>query len=274
MQKQIPFQLRMDQNLTELNPVLTGEARNYDSDGETLLETRENCLLHYIRCGKGELHYKGQTYPLRSGQIIVLPQGATARFHPLPGTHWALRWVAFNGTLAHRFAELPPVIDAPAGTFETLCDLNDTSKYQLAYRLASELFFLYSVLLPPPKQKVLTDTVDWILDYVKKNYMNPITVAAIAADLGLDPDYLTRKFKKKTNMNIQSYILQTRLTNAKRYLIMGYSVKEVASMCGFNDASGFCRAFKKYENSNQSPSHWQARMIELHRLRKSGAQQP
>ena len=260
----------MNQNLTELNPVLCGEAVNdgNNPNSGTQLDTLENCLIHYIRCGKGQLHYKGQTYPVRSGQLIIMPQGVTARFYPLPGSRWALRWVAFTGTLAHRFSELPPVVEAPAGTFERLCVLDSMDIYRLAYALASELFFLYSALLQPPKQKPMIDTVEWILDYVKKNYMNPITVAGIAKELGLDPDYLTRKFKKKVNMNIQSYILQTRLTNAKRYLTMGLSVKETAAMCGFSDPSGFCRAFKKYGSDHDSPTQWQEKIVALHRQRR------
>lgn len=267
MKRQTPFQLRMNQNLTDINPVIAGESLTFAEDGPpNLMETYENYMIHYIRCGRGTLHYKGQTQPLHAGQLLILPPGVSARFHPLPNSRWALRWVAFSGVLAHRFSELPPVIDAPPGTFAGLCDLNGNTE-MLAYKLASEVFFLYANLLKPQKQRLIIDSVEWIMDYVKKNYMNPITVAGIAEELGLDPDYLTRKFKKKANMNIQSYILQTRMTNAKQYLVLGYSVKEAAALCGFSDASGFCRAFKKYEFEHRSPSQWQKYVIAIHQKR-------
>jgi len=264
------FQLRMNQGLTELNPVIAGEAMTYCPETtDNLTNTFENYMIHYVRCGRGKLHFKGQTYDLHTGQIFILAPGTAFRIHALPGTRWALRWTAFTGTLSYRFSELPPVIDAPPGTFERLCDLNG-SPDMLAFRLASELFFLYASLLKPQKQKPMTDTVEWIMDYVKKNYMNPITVGAIAEKLGLDPDYLTRKFKKKANTNIQDYILQTRMSNARRYLTLGYSVKETAALCGFSDASGFCRTFKKYDSNSRSPSQWQEYIVEFHRKRKNG----
>lgn len=267
MKRQTPFQLRMNQNLTDLNPVIAGESLTFAEDVPPgFVETHENYMIHYIRCGHGMLHYKGQHFSLRPGQLIILPPGNSARFHPLPGTRWALRWVAFSGALAHRFSELPPVIDAPPGTFNRLCDLNNNTD-MLAYDLASEVFFLYAKFLKPEKQKPMIDTQEWIMDYIKKNYMKPITVAGIAEELGLDPDYLTRKFKKKANMNIQSYILQTRMTNARQYLVRGYSVKEAAALCGFSDASGFCRAFKKYGPDHRSPSQWQKYVIAIHQER-------
>ena len=272
MKRQTPFQLRMNQNLTDLNPVIAGEGLTIAGDSlPPVIETYENYMIHYIRCGKGQLHYNGKTYPLHAGQLLILPPGSSARLYPLPGTYWALRWVAFSGALAHRFSELPPVVDAPPGTFAALCDLNGNPD-MLAYDLASEVFFLYARLLKPQKQKPMTDAVEWIMDYVKKNYMNPISVSAIAKELALAPDYLTRKFKKKANQNIQNYILQTRMTNAKEYLVRGYSVKEAATLCGFSDASGFCRAFKKYEVEHRSPSQWQNYVIAIHKQRTGKAE--
>lgn len=272
MEPQIPFQLRMNQNLSDLNPVIAGECLTIaDHSDVGTIATYENYMIHYVRCGEGIFQYQDQTQRIHAGQLLILPPGTSFRFYPLPGTQWALRWVAFTGALAHRFGELPPIVDAPFGTFLTLCDLNGNTD-MLPYKLASELFFLYSQLLKPQNQRPLTDTTEWITDYVKKNYMHPISVAGIAKTLGLDPDYLTRKFRKKTNMSVQQYILQTRVTNARQLLLLGHSVKEAAMMCGFNNASGFCQIFKKYNPEHQSPTQWQKHIMEIHRKRKLSAE--
>ena len=267
--RQAPFQLRVNSSLTELDPILAGEAMSYcEETASQFSATNETYLLHFVRCGRGLLHFKGQDYPVHAGQIFLLPPGVSFCIHALPSTRWSLRWVAFTGTLASRFSELPVVFDAPPGTFERLCDLNrDTD--MLGFHLASELYFLYAKLIRPSKMKPMTDTVEWVKEYIKHNYPKPISVATIATEMGLDPDYLTRKFKKKVNINIQSYILQTRISNAKRYLILGYSIKETATLCGFNDASSFSRSFKKYEGQHFTPSQWQNYITEFHRTRKS-----
>ena len=272
MEAAVPFQLRFNQNLTDLNPVLAGEGLTHgDNPRWKDVDTQETYMIHYVRCGRGVLHYDGQTYYPHAGQLIVMPSGSQFCFYPEENGRWALRWVGFTGSLAHRFSELPPVVDAPPGTFLNLCDLNDPNGI-LPCRLASELFFLYSTLLKSQKQKPMVDTAEWVKDYVKKNYMHSISVATLAEELGLDPDYLTRKFKKKTNLNIQDYIMMTRMSNAKRYLTLGYSVKETAAMCGFSDASGFCQAFKKNDVEHRSPTQYQKFIIDFHHKRTGSAE--
>lgn len=267
MKEQLPFQLRMNQNLTDLNPVVVGEGRHHNNYYTGPVVAGESYMIHYVRCGSGEYLHNGTAYPFHAGQLIISKPGDIAKFHSGENGHWALRWISFNGSLAHRFSELPPVVDAPPGTFENLCDLNSTG-YLLEYKLSSELLFLYSTLLPPQKQKIMTDPVEWVKEYVAKNYMNHISVVDLAKQVGLDADYLTRKFKKQVNLNIQSYIIQTRITNSRTFLAQGYSVKETAAMCGFNEVSSFSRAFQKFDASHRSPSNWQHFYIEFHRKRK------
>ena len=268
MTRQSPFQIRLNENLSDLNPVVAGEGTFCPGDEFNTL-TAEAYMIHYVRCGSGIYHYKGTDHVFRSGQLIISRPGDVAQFAPGQEAFWALRWVGFNGTLAHRFSELPVIVDAPPGTFEALCNLNEPNG-MLEYKLASELMFLYSTLLTPQKQRVVTDPVEWVKEYVEKNYMKNISVLELAKAVGLDPDYLTRKFKKTYNLNIQSYILQTRVTYSRKFLSEGWSVKEVSAMCGFSEPSSFSRAFKKYDASHRTPSHWQAFYSEFHRRRRSG----
>lgn len=267
MSKTTPFQLRLNKNLSDLNPVVVGEGSFAPGDNFNIL-VAEAYMIHYVRCGSGIYHHKGKDYHFHSGQLIISRPGDVAQFGPAQADRWALRWVGFNGTLAHRFSELPVIVDAPAGTFEALCSLTEMGD-MLEYKLSSELLFLYSTLLTPQKQRVMTDPVEWVKEYVEKNYMKSIAIPELAKAVGLDPDYLTRKFKRKYNLNIQSYILQTRVSYSRKFLAEGWSVKEVAAMCGFSDPSSFSRAFKKYDASHRTPSHWQTFYTEFHRKRKS-----
>lgn len=106
------------------------------------------------------------------------------------------------------------------------------------------------------RKRVTTDYVKWIMDYIQQSYMHPITVSGIAEQLGLDVSYISRKIKRSTNLTIQGYILQTRITSSMRYLELGYSIKETAALCGFHDTSSFCKTFKKYNTEGRSPSQW------------------
>lgn len=257
----VNFQLRLDQELRDINPLLAGECC-LQKGQRSYLPPAEYYLIHYVRCGSGTLRIKGRSYNVRSGQIFLILPGEAASFQASFKDPWALRWVGFNGALAHRFAELDPVSDAPEGTFLQICSLKDPGVI-LEYKLAAEILFLQAMLLKPQKQKIRTDYSQWIMEYVQEFYMNPISVAGLAAELGLDSSYLSRKFRLDTNMTIQNYIMQTRVTSAKHYLVQGYSVKETAGLCGFNDPSGFCKTFKKYDEEQRSPARWQQIMLKF-----------
>ena len=65
----------------------------------------------------------------------------------------------------------------------------------------------------------------------------------------LSPFYFTRVFTKETGMTPYQYLLSTRISAAKFLLkSTSVSIKEIACRCGFTSSSGFCTAFKKWEN--------------------------
>jgi len=255
------YQLRMNQSLRDLNPILAGESSCTPGQIQGPVSW-EHPLIHYVLSGKGVYYIRGEKHPVHAGQIFITMPGDVVSYQADQNDPWRYRWVGFNGCLADRFSELPPVVTAPEGTMENLCDLMEHDSI-LEYRLASELFFLYSKLLKPQKHIITSDCVKWIMDHVQASYMNPISVSDLASQLGMDRCYLTKKFKKRTNYSIQGYILHVRLTRAAKYLEEGFSVKETADMCGFNDVSSFCKSWTKYEESHQSPAAWQKFIREI-----------
>ena len=58
--------------------------------------------------------------------------------------------------------------------------------------------------------------------------------------------------------SIQDYLLSVRVFNAKLYLNKGYSVKEAALMCGFNDPNNFTKLFKK--KTGYTPTQWKNKL--------------
>ena len=60
--------------------------------------------------------------------------------------------------------------------------------------------------------------------------------------------YLTRVFKEQFGLSVTSYLVQLRLTQAKRLLrFTDWSMEAVAAECGLHDANYFARLFKKIE---------------------------
>ena len=68
----------------------------------------------------------------------------------------------------------------------------------------------------------------------------------IAKHVYLNPDYLTRIFKKETGMSISDYMQQCRLNYAKQLLTeTNYTVSEIAVTVGYSNISYFSTIFKK-----------------------------
>ena len=72
-----------------------------------------------------------------------------------------------------------------------------------------------------------------------------LTVAAIAAEAGVTPDYLSRQFRTITGVGVQEYLRRCRFARAADMLVSGASVSDTAKSVGFASLSHFSREFKK-----------------------------
>ena len=249
------YQYLLKQNLRELNPITVGEAE-CPPHQEIVLDMRTSSVLHYIRRGRGKLCLNGQVYDVGPGQFFLVMIGEHATCIADPDDPWEYQWIGFTGVLSHDFAQLPPVFSLPQEVVDHLYDLS-VPEENLAMRVASDLFLLHSKLIKPKQSS--RDYVQLVVDYVQTSYMHKISVEQMADTFGINRSYLSRLFKAQMNTSIQDYILRIRLSEAKRYLKYGYSVKETALLCGFNDSSRFTRTFTREEQL--TPSDWKKTYI-------------
>ncbi len=249
MEQQI-IQKLLNQHLTDLNPIAVGWGKGGVGDGPKT----PGCftLLHYVSKGSFTIVMKGEEHPIHEGQcFLIMPWYTDVRFIGGNGIV-EQQWVGFTGTMSHDFAALPLVFDLPEGLMPHLRDLGDIDS-NTAYDLAADLFLLRSRMIPPHDRK--PDYVQYVMDYVNTSYMHPgLSVESIASLMNLDRSYLSRLFKKKASQTLQNYILDVRLTEAKRCLMEDRSVKEAALHSGFRDPYVFSKLFA--QKTGFSPSEW------------------
>ncbi len=238
-----------NRHMTELNPIYVGE-EDCTSGYSFGPKIRKYTLIHYVVKGSGRVIKSTGEYFVRAGQAFIILPDEVVTYVADKNTPWHYQWVAFDGTLSSRFAELPVVVSFPALLMEEM--LKASKKDMPEYRVVSLLFDMYVKLFET--QKASHHYVRRVQNYIHSLYMNPISVDGIAAELNLDRRYLSRIFKKKTGQTIQEYIISTRMDEAKNYLSHGYSVKEVAHFCGYDDVLNFSKMFKK--RFGISPSKW------------------
>ncbi|KOP65587.1 AraC family transcriptional regulator [Bacillus sp. FJAT-18019] len=89
--------------------------------------------------------------------------------------------------------------------------------------------------------------VEKVKEYIHQHLSEDLSREDIASQVFLNPDYLTRVFKKETGMSISDYLLQQRLNIAASLLAnTGLSVSSIAAQIGYANFSHFSRMFKKY----------------------------
>ena len=106
-----------------------------------------------------------------------------------------------------------------------------------------------------------------ILDYIRDNLSEPLTLDQIAAKFYISKHYLCRIFKSATGFSVMEFIIYSRVLKARQLLQDGISVQQAGEMSGFSDNSHFIRTFghltgtspgryaKEYQSSDQVLLH-------------------
>lgn len=95
--------------------------------------------------------------------------------------------------------------------------------------------------------------VSKVLEFIKKEYANKISIEKIADELNVSASYLSREFKKYTANTFLEFLNKFRIQRAVELLSSGkFKVYEVAEKVGFLEYKHFYDIFKKY--TGESPS--------------------
>ena len=84
------------------------------------------------------------------------------------------------------------------------------------------------------------------MDYIRRNIDKDLSRADIAEAIYLNPEYLSRLFKKEMGIGLNDYLVQERMKIAQSLLKnTSFSISIVASKVGYINFSHFAKAFKK-----------------------------
>lgn len=247
----------IDLKLHDINPLLTGSevCESCHSVGPLV---RDHYLIHYVIKGTGVFSDATGDHTVKAGQIFLIRPGELFSYIADKEDPWSYVWVGFNGALAERLNALTDtVIDYREDTFFDLRRVADMTSMREEF-VTSKIYEIICVLFGKQEQK--PHYVGQAKNYIRVNYMSPITADSVAANVGVSLRYLTRLFKDSTGSGVQDYLISTRLNHAKRLLSQGLSVNETAFQSGFNDAFHFSKAFKKVIGI--SPSEYKKQFLE------------
>lgn len=231
--------------LSDLNPITFGyeSCKPKHSYGPAV---RSHWLLHFVVSGKGYFTRNGQTQRLKKGTIFIIPPYLETYYEADESDPWSYIWIGFN---AH--SKLPACFDSATvycpeaeHIFKEmkLCSKKNNGKSEFLLAKLWELFSLFA-----NDGNTLPGYVETALQYMKSEFMNPISVSEIADRLSLDRSYFSNLFKNEMGISPGKYLSQIRLSNAAELLSKhGMSPSVVSLSCGFSDIYHFSKAFKKH----------------------------
>jgi AraC-like DNA-binding protein len=87
--------------------------------------------------------------------------------------------------------------------------------------------------------------VNRAVEYLRAHFINDISLEELARIAGVSKFYLVRAFRREVGIPPHKYLLALRVSHAKRMLLRGSTVAEVATQIGFYDESHLGKYFRQ-----------------------------
>ncbi|HKJ95456.1 MAG TPA: AraC family transcriptional regulator [Gammaproteobacteria bacterium] len=219
-------------------------------------------LLLYCVDGGGWLEVEGVRWPVREGDLMMLPVGFEHAYGADDTHPWTLYWVHFSGGLAPRFwAEMGFRRERPVSAvgsvpklvadFEALMGVR-RSGYALpvfvhAANHLREMLSYLAVLSPKSEMRRAGQfDLDYVHALMQEHVCDHLDLDGLAERLRLSKYSFARKYKQLTGTSpIQSFI-QMKMERACYLLDLGgRNVQRVAWELGYTDPYYFSRLFRK-----------------------------
>ncbi|MBQ8002213.1 MAG: helix-turn-helix domain-containing protein, partial [Clostridia bacterium] len=214
--------------------------------------------------GCGVFSVDGAEYSIKKGDVFYLSPEEGHEYYPHDNS-WTIIWIVFNGkemkSLAGYFDfEKTFVCHADESMLDRMIEIcerlydtyNKNERYE--FSLTTDMLKLLECVSSCEKilqQKTASDTKGGfspVIDYIKKYYMNFITLEDMAETLGLSKSHFCRQFKEFYKVTPMVYLNRYRISVAKFLLTTTVeSIDVIAGKTGFSDTSYFCAVFKKVE---------------------------
>jgi len=216
------------------------------------------CLIQHTLSGSGWIECRKVRQRVRAGDTMLLHFPDDNRYWLGRNPEWEFFWLSVSGREPARIWRALTDLTGPVVRLNetAIRELADLCMEALEGRVAtapeaskiaySATMTLMTYLWPQHASAASTSPlVTQAKALTRARIMDPgFDVAAMAAHFGYSRSHFTRWFTAVVGQTPARFVLTTRLEQSARLLADGrYSVKQVASLCGFPHASYFAKAF-------------------------------
>lgn len=231
-------------------------------------EFHDSVEMIFMLDGKAEAHLYDKTYIMQRGDIFFVDSYEGHWYK-----HLTSKVLAFVLVLSREYLE--DFYDLYAEqTFMTY--MSDKKKNQRIFELLerwygeaekthikdlgyANLLFSYFIEEYPLTKRMHKNAreefIKVLLLYMHEHYLEDITLAKVAKDLGYSVDYCSKVIKKYIGRDFREYINMLRIRKATALMMdksLNMTTLEILYKCGFKSAATFYRAKKRFENEGKS----------------------
>lgn len=210
-------------------------------------------LLCYLQHGSLVLNVPNKTYFINSGDCFFIDTSHPHIYYNNSGNNTSMLFMHIGGAEAGRYYDL---VTEKAGTNVFRPDDKFVSEYlhfiisfctnALSDPLAVSAGIINLLAQLCPGKNENKDNMDKVLNYIKENYNQDISLNTLCELANLSKSRLINNFKKAFGYTPHQYILNTRLAMAYHKLVNSrLTIEELAYSVGFNSSPTFIEAFKK-----------------------------
>ena len=240
------FELKTGVRSVDLWTIKAGEYMDIDLSGF--------CCLIFVASGEGNAEIGQEQWKLRSEYLFLIPAGSapSIRINALEEP-LSLFLVRFRVTIweTEGFGTgIPRMfrIDEPenmVGRFQTMLFYSRKTEHNdVLHQQAALLKVLSDIAKECPA--FLESDIDPVLRYIDTHIAEKIRLEDLAVLAGVTSGRLRQMFRKRYGVSPHEYILQTRLSHARRMLKHSdKSIQEIAAEIGFGQANYFSRIFRQ-----------------------------
>lgn len=222
-------------------------------------------LFFMVQEGHGTLRYQGCTYSLGPSDCVFV-DCRQEHFHQSSEDLWRLKWAHFNGpnmdAIYDKYLERGGMpcfhtkkADAFCNVLVELFQVASSSSYVRDMKICEKLTSLLTILMEEswnpdktPNTSEKRRDLQIIKGYLDQNYQKKITLDQLSEMFYINKFYLSKIFSEQYGVTINRYLLELRITQAKRLLrFTSLPIEKIAVECGIPDSNYFARIFRKVE---------------------------
>lgn len=232
----------------------------------------ENYDIVFVQSGKFAFIYDGITTELKSGDIFIARPFESYKIIGLDSKKTSkIINISFNQSLFKEYNSenkfLRPFTDKKRGfniykseEFEDFSLFEFVSRFKVYYsnKMPLEAFVLATgvliteigIIFDKKNNISSTDFAEEymlrVYDYITSNCFNNITAQEVMKKFSVSRWYIDKVTKKFYGFSFGKTVKDIRMWQAQKYMEKNIELKEVASLCGFDNYSGFFKAYKAF----------------------------